>query len=85
MCQTTSGLEGHALVQAGGLKACSPWATEYIAGEFSMKKIWIAITGLAVIAGIVLLLSEGESSAPAPEDQPEEVSIPNDRVGSGIR
>ena len=50
-----------------------------------MKKIWIAITGLAVIAGIVLLLSEGESSAPAPEDQPEEVSIPNDRVGSGIR
>jgi len=50
-----------------------------------MKKIWIAITGLAVIAGIVLLLSEGESSAPAPEDHAEEVSIPNDRVGSGIR
>lgn len=50
-----------------------------------MKKIWIAIAGLAVIAGTALLLSEGEPPAAAPADQPEEFSILDDRVGSGIR
>jgi hypothetical protein len=51
--------------------------------SFAMKKVWIAIAAVAIIAGIALLFSGGEPAAtPAPE---EEVSIPNDRIGSGIR
>ena len=51
--------------------------------SFAMKKVWIAIAAVAIIAGIALLFSGGEQAAtPAPE---EEVSIPDDRIGSGIR
>ena len=49
-----------------------------------MKKVWIAIAVLTAVAGIAVLLSGSEPPA-APADQPEEVSIPDDRVGSGIR
>jgi len=52
--------------------------------SFAMKKIWITIAAVAAIAGIALLLSGGEPPA-APAEQPEEVSVPDDRVGSGIR
>jgi hypothetical protein len=48
-----------------------------------MKKVWIAITAVVIIAGIALLFSGGEPAAtPSAE---EEVSIPDDRIGSGIR
>ena len=48
-----------------------------------MKKVWMAIVAVAIIAGISLLFFGGEPAAtPAPE---EEVSIPGDRIGSGIR
>jgi len=50
-----------------------------------MKKVWIAIAALAAVAGIAVLLSGSEPPAAAPADQTEEVSIPDDRVGSGIR
>ena len=50
-----------------------------------MKKVWIAIAALAAAAGIAFMLSGGEPPAAAPAEQPEEVSIPDDRVGSGIR
>jgi len=51
--------------------------------SFAMKKVWIAIAAVAIIGGIALLFSGGEPAAtPAPE---EEVSIPGDRIGSGIR
>ncbi len=43
-----------------------------------MKKVWIAI------AAIALLFSGGEPPA-NPADQPGEVSIPDDRIGGGIR
>lgn len=52
--------------------------------HFVMKKVWIAIAGLAVVAGIALLFSGGEPPA-NPADHPGEVSIPDDRIGSGIR
>ena len=42
-----------------------------------MKKVWIAIAAIAVIAGIALLFSEGEPPA-NPADQPGEVSISED-------
>ena len=53
--------------------------------RFAIKKVWIAIAAPAAVAGIAVLLSGGELPAAAPADQPEEVSIPDDRVGSGIR
>ena len=49
----------------------------------AMKKVWIAIAAIAIIAGIALFFSGGEP-APGPSPQ-EEVSIPDDRIGSGIR
>ncbi len=52
--------------------------------RFAMKFFWIAIAALAVVAGIALLFSGGEPPA-NPSDQPGEVSIPDDRIGSGIR
>ena len=52
--------------------------------RFAMKIFWIAIAALAVVAGIALLFSGGEPPA-NPADQPGEVSIPDDRIGSGIR
>ena len=48
-----------------------------------MKFFWIAITAVAIIAGIALLFSGGEQPSGPPVQ--EEVSIPDDRVGSGIR
>ncbi|MDB4619284.1 hypothetical protein OAH15_01190 [bacterium] len=43
-----------------------------------MKKVWIAITAVVIIAGIALLFSGGEPAQ-------EEGSSPGDRIGSGIR
>ncbi len=48
-----------------------------------MKKVWIAIATVVIIAGITLFISRDEP-APGPPAQ-EEVSIPDDRIGSGIR
>ena len=42
-----------------------------------MKKVWIALAAIAVIAGIALMFSGGEPPA-NPADQPEEVSISED-------
>ena len=53
--------------------------------RFAIKKVWIAIADLAAVVRIAVLLSGSELPAAAPADQPEEVSIPDDRVGSGIR
>ena len=48
-----------------------------------MKKVWIAVAAVVIITGIALLLSGGEPAAtPSAE---EEASIPDDRIGSGIR
>jgi len=48
-----------------------------------MKKVWIAITAVVIIAGIALLFSGSEPAATLPAQ--EEVSSPGDRIGSGIR
>ena len=45
-----------------------------------MKKVWIAITAVVIIAGIALLFSGGD-----PHPAQEEGSSPGDRIGSGIR
>lgn len=48
-----------------------------------MKKVRIAVAAVVIIAGIALLLSGGEPAATPWAE--EEVSIPDDRIGSGIR
>tara|TARA_B100001250_G_scaffold388829_1_gene387416 strand:- start:414 stop:560 length:147 start_codon:yes stop_codon:yes gene_type:complete len=48
-----------------------------------MKKVWIAITAVVIIAGIALMFSGSEPAATLPAQ--EEVSSPGDRIGSGIR
>ena len=54
-----------------------------MAVSFAMKKVWIAIAAVVIIAGIALLFSGGEPAAALPAQ--EEGSSPGDRIGSGIR
>jgi hypothetical protein len=47
-----------------------------------MKRIWIALAAVAVIAVAAYAFTVGGSSGDSGSDT---VDIPNDRVGSGIR
>ena len=61
---------------------CLPAEGRYAWPSDLMKRVWIALAAVAVIAVAAYAFTVGGSSSDSGSDT---VDIPNDRVGSGIR